>query len=282
MQNIKISIITPLYNREKMIVNAVYSIVNQIYSNWEMIIVDDGSADKSKAVVEELIKQDNRINLYIRENLPKGASTCRNIGISKAKGEYIIFLDSDDMLKDFALQQRMDEIIKNPNLDFLVFQTQDFQHNNSKEKIRLWNTITQEDNLIRFFKLDSVWHTSGAIWKAKTLKKYLSFDEKLLCWQDVDFHIQALMKNLQYKLFFNLPPDVLYRRHSFESISQAGFSKEQRLSQFYFLKKYLNQNINEEHLQILKKLYKKIMMKNIENRYFCNAVRMKLWQLINL
>jgi glycosyltransferase involved in cell wall biosynthesis len=275
-----ISITIPLYNRKELISETINSLFAQTYKNWEAIIVDDSSTDNSYTIVKQLAEKDKRIKLLIRNRKPKGATTCRNIGIEKATGDYIIFLDSDDLLKPFALQQRIDTIKKHPNLDYWIFQTVNFEDRPENEK-EIWNKVNNEDNISRFLNLDSVWHTTGPIWKAETVKKYLNFDEKLACWQDVDFHLQALFKKLKYKTFFDLPSDVLYRRHSTGSISQGGFNKEKRKSQIYFVKKHFKLFNKPIYKNIIELLVFNLIKKNTQSRYLRNLVNLTFWSLKN-
>ena len=88
------SIICPVYNREYLLQKAIESVINQMYIDWELIIVDDGSVDNTKVVVEKYLS-DNRIKYFYQRN--QGPSIARNYGIQNAKGSYICFLDSDDL-----------------------------------------------------------------------------------------------------------------------------------------------------------------------------------------
>lgn len=91
-----VSIITPCYNSEKYIRETIESIRQQSYSNWEQLIVDDASMDRSVALIEEMSVLDPRIRLIsLKEN--HGAAYCRNLATMEAKGRYIAFLDSDDL-----------------------------------------------------------------------------------------------------------------------------------------------------------------------------------------
>ena len=94
MQKPLISIIIPVYNAEKYLVKCLDSVVNQTYRNLEIILVDDGSTDKSPEICEEYAKKDNRIKLLHKEN--GGVSSARNAGLSMISGEYIAWVDSDD------------------------------------------------------------------------------------------------------------------------------------------------------------------------------------------
>ncbi len=276
----KISIIIPLFNRPEFIKETLNSLIAQTYKKWEAIIIDDGSTDNSVQEVDKIAKKDNRIKLYKRNRNPKGAQTCRNIGIEKASGEYLIFLDSDDLLKPFALQQRIETINKYPILDYWIFQTVCFE-NEIENETKFWNIETEEDNLIRFLNLDSTWHTTAGIWKKEIIKKHIVFDEELACWQDVDFHLQALYQKLKYKIFFNLPADVLYRRHSIGSISQGGFNKIKRKSQIYFVKKYFNLLDNSISKNRFKQLSLNLAELNAKSRYIKNLIIIIFWGVKN-
>lgn len=91
-----ISIIVCAYNTEKYLEKCLNSIINQKYKNFEVIIIDDGSTDSSKEIINRFLEDDNRFVYYYQENC--GQAIARNNGISKAKGEYILFVDSDDII----------------------------------------------------------------------------------------------------------------------------------------------------------------------------------------
>lgn len=118
-----ISVIIPVYNTEKYVKQCVESLLNQTYKNYEVLLVDDGSLDKSLKVCEEYNKYDN-ISTYHKQN--GGLSSARNFGIQHARGEYLLFLDSDDwfesdMIENFTMQileKRYDVVIQGFQVDF--------------------------------------------------------------------------------------------------------------------------------------------------------------------
>ncbi len=115
------SVITPVYNREKCISNAIASIVGQSFIDWEHIIINDGSTDATAAIIDEAANKDHRIKtIHLSPN--KGVSAARNAGIRAAKGKYLLFLDSDDEFKDdtFALLHKIIESEK--DIDSIIFQ----------------------------------------------------------------------------------------------------------------------------------------------------------------
>lgn len=116
-----LSIIIPLYNREELIKNSLDSVLMQTNPHWECLVVDDGSTDNSCDVVEEYAKNDPRIILLRRtEDRPKGPSACRNIGCEHAKGEYVYYLDSDDILEPHFCENISEQFEDNPGIDFIA------------------------------------------------------------------------------------------------------------------------------------------------------------------
>ena len=102
-----VSIITPSYNSEKFIAETIRSVQNQSYTNWEMIIVDDCSSDRTESIISDFINDDPRISFYqLQKN--SGAGVARNQAVDLAKGRYIAFLDSDDLWKPEKLQKQID------------------------------------------------------------------------------------------------------------------------------------------------------------------------------
>ncbi|MFL9650016.1 glycosyltransferase family 2 protein [Exiguobacterium chiriqhucha] len=101
-----ISIIMPAYNSANHIKQAINSVLDQSYKHWELIVIDDGSRDSTKSVIELEEKKDPRIRLYVNSN-NKGVSETRNKGVNLAKGKWIAFLDSDDMWHPEKLEQQL-------------------------------------------------------------------------------------------------------------------------------------------------------------------------------
>jgi len=110
MQSKKVSVIVPIYNVEKYIGKCVDSIRNQDYPNIEIILVDDGSPDKSPQIIDEMASNDDRIKVIHEKN--GGVSSARNRGIAAATGEYIMFVDGDDWVDDDYVSYFVDLIEK--------------------------------------------------------------------------------------------------------------------------------------------------------------------------
>ena len=101
----KVSIITPCYNSERYIKQTIISVQNQTLSDWELIVVDDGSTDNSANIVSQISEIDNRIKLIKKEN--GGSASARKLGLSLARGKYIQFLDADDTIDPNKLQYQV-------------------------------------------------------------------------------------------------------------------------------------------------------------------------------
>jgi glycosyltransferase involved in cell wall biosynthesis len=228
MRKNKISVIIPTFNRVELLEATLQSIQRQTSPDWEAIVVDDGSSDGSDELVRSMSETDSRIKLIRRDRSPKGASTCRNIGLLKASFEYVIFLDSDDLMLPDCIKHRLEAVNENPDKDFLVFQIASFTSTPEKPEC-LWNVDNNEDDLHRFLKLDSVWQTSSVVWRKEAVLLLGGFDVRLHCWQDVDLHVRALMAGPKYEKFLDSSPDILYRRQNQSSISQQQIHSREKL-----------------------------------------------------
>ena len=102
-KTIEISIIIPIYNVEDYIENTMISICNQNYKNFEVILVDDGSLDKSSEIATYILKKNN-IDFTLVRQKNAGQGIARNTGFNLAKGQWVMFIDSDDTIQNFALQ----------------------------------------------------------------------------------------------------------------------------------------------------------------------------------
>ena len=113
-----ISIIIPVYNVEKYLDECILSVINQTYKNLEILLIDDGSTDSSRDICYNYSEKDDRIQIINKKN--GGLASARNIGIAKATGEYIYFLDSDDYIKETTIEEVIN-YMKNNDLDLCYF-----------------------------------------------------------------------------------------------------------------------------------------------------------------
>ncbi|MFC4817358.1 glycosyltransferase family 2 protein [Flavobacterium sp. GCM10023249] len=197
-----ISIIIPSYNKASFIKDTLQSVLNQSYLNWECIIIDDGSTDDSELIIKDFANSDPRFVFLPKDiKLPKGPSSSRNLGIQKAKGEFVLFLDADDLLSSDCLENRMKYFEENKDNDFLVFQMQRFQTQPDYSVKRIKFDISEELVLHSFIHLHGVWAITSPIYKTQLLKSVRGFDEKLTNFEDFELAVKVILKSGRYKFF---------------------------------------------------------------------------------
>lgn len=251
-----VSIIIPVYNRKELVCEMINTIINQTYKNWELILVDDGSTDGAFEACQNMANTDHRICVHRRNVESKGATVCRNIGMSFAQGKYIIFFDSDDLLPVFCLQQRVEYMENNPNLDFAIFPTIAFHKKIGDIKFYSGIYYTKSslkhliDGLLPFLVVTNM-YTHSFIRKNR-----IKWDENLKFFQDQDFNIQCLLKGANYKYALNAQFDYYYRSvPGSSSISRNLGRKENFEYHIYFINKIhsLPESIVKENLWAIRR-----------------------------
>ena len=146
-----VSIITPSFNSGRFIKDCVTSVLNQTYSNFEMIIVDDFSSDDSKQKIRILAENDSRINVFfLNQNI--GAAEARNIALSKAKGKYIAFLDADDLWDSKKLEKQISFMKKYD----IAFSYTSYQAISEDGVTNLYNVIAQKKMDYNSYLMNSI------------------------------------------------------------------------------------------------------------------------------
>lgn len=190
-----ISVIVPVYNVEKYLSRCIDSILAQTFTDFELLLIDDGSKDKSGEICDEYALKDNRIRVFHKEN--GGVSSARNIGLDNAMGEWICFCDSDDYV-------RSDYLLTFMNLDMTTdLLSQGFYSENWMNSIP--KTITQKEGIYydqECFQLILDMYKSthlGYLW-CKAFKKYIicdnniKFDEGFKHMEDLDFILKYCLR----------------------------------------------------------------------------------------
>ena len=192
-----VSVIIPVKNRAELFVETAQSLVAQTYPRWESIVVDDGSSPLDLERIKAITDQDPRMRLMLNPGPRKGACAARNAGFAIARGEFVIFLDSDDILTPPCLERRVHEVTNRPDIDAVAFRTGLFR-NVPGDTNRFLEVFTGEDAINRFLKFDIPWQTMGPIWRRSSLQRAgHQWNEHLLSWQDWEFHILQLVYGLR-------------------------------------------------------------------------------------
>jgi glycosyltransferase involved in cell wall biosynthesis len=207
-----ISIVIPHFERFELLQATIRSLETQTINCWEAIIVDDGSCNSTYTKVQSLASE--KIRISQRQEGPKGPSKCRNLGIQKAQGDYILFLDSDDLLAPSCLDQRIAVAKSRDHLEMWVFPVELFR-NCPGDLNQPWNNMRKgvfPDPLRRFLVSDCPWCVSSALWKRGAIERIGGFNESIMYGDDADLHIRALLNGLKYEEYPDTQPDVYIRR----------------------------------------------------------------------
>ena len=216
-----VSIITPSFNRADIIHETAESIFNQTYPHWEWMIVDDGSTDNSWEVISGYAQRDSRVRLFKRDRDPKGAAVCRNIAVEKATGKYVIFLDTDDLLASFCLEQRVLAAESDPQADVIIFPMIMFKESPDDLGL-LWNIDKPNDDIERILFGDAICQGTGTIWTKNKFLEVGAWRQDLAVWQDVELHLRTMLSGVVYKKRMDLRPDI-FLRISDVSLSRTGY-----------------------------------------------------------
>ncbi len=231
-----VSVVIPLYNREKTIENAVRSVLNQTKQPMEIILVDDNSADKSVEIVRKMRRQNSKIRLLcLKKN--SGAQVARNCGIKAAKGDWILFLDSDDELLDHTLEVQQEAVEKNPGYDVYYG---DYLRNDHGRKYYVNCRMKGRDgDYFHNILFASKVLFQGVLVKKAALEDIGLLDPNVPSYQEWDTHIRL---SLQHKYFYTHKPMFIYNIHDGETISKdfnrdiRGFKYIVRSNSSLFLK----------------------------------------------
>jgi glycosyltransferase involved in cell wall biosynthesis len=225
-----ISIIIPNYIREKYISETLDSILDQTYQDWECIIVDDGSTDNSITIIDKYNKQDKRIKLIKRNRYPKGANVCRNIGFENAKGDYIVWFDSDDiMLKDYLAEQI--SAISRKDFDASICAMRLYYPETGEIKKWLsdgWKYDNYNTFIQNYIMFNYGIGICSILWRKDTLKTGRLFDENLQRSQEYEFY-NYLFLSKKLKLAKTDKVLIHYRQHSGNYANQLAAGNTEKL-----------------------------------------------------
>ena len=190
-----ISIIVPVYNRENKVGSCIASILNQTYTDLELILVDDGSTDNSVAVCEEYAKQDKRIRIIQKEN--GGVSSARNCGIKEARGEYLQFVDSDDTI-DKEMTQKLYEAVQKNEADEAICGFREIHGGTRGDVIRIpqkecVTTVAKMESEIEHLILNCLLQSCcNKLYKKEKIKEF--FSTEYTYGEDLLFNLAYLRK----------------------------------------------------------------------------------------
>jgi glycosyltransferase involved in cell wall biosynthesis len=210
-----VSIIIPSFNRAHLISETLESIIAQTYTNWECIIVDDGSTDNTEAVIANYTNKDCRFQYHHRPvNRQKGANACRNFGFELSKGGFVKWFDSDDVMLTTLIEKQILSFMGNTQMSVCKLMYFDFEKGKSIKENIIFSKHLIEDYLIG----NITFYISGPLWKKTFLIRQLElFDEKITNLDDWDFNLRMLYESP--KIVYVDEVLIKYRVHQ-NSLSQ--------------------------------------------------------------
>lgn len=242
LENIRFSIIIPAYNAEKYIENTLNSVFEQTYNNYEVIVVDDCSTDSTFSI----LKKYNNIRLFqTPQNLRQGGA--RNIGLDNVRGEYTVFLDSDDTLYESTSLEKLNICIKKNNHPDIIYTGMKFS---GKRDMTLLPNV---DNCKKDYRLaECKWANAVCIcWKNSLLQENkIRFPEKIR-YEDVYFNFLGIEKSKTYAI----GDFILYEYNNRDSSTTTSYTFDQAIDTIKIIEKLasLKEVVNYENIPLLKK-----------------------------
>lgn len=282
----EISIIVPIYNSEKYLEKCIESVLKQEYECYELILIDDGSTDQSGIICDQYAKKDNRIKVIHKNN--SGVSDSRNIGIKRATGKYILFLDSDDWIEGNSLD-KIYEAINEKELDILIFGYREIYENKNTSKINSY--FNSNDDRFEDVILNISSNIKGFLFNKLIRKSCIEyyFNESIYVKEDLYF----LLQNRENFKRFDIIPDIIYNyRIRDTSVSHVNIKNVKHISELE-VDKYIVEKVQskysydykllfiEEYFCLLfylgkeDKKYLKKIYENIQQQYYNEVMKFK-------
>jgi len=260
-----ISVVIPLYNKENTISNSIESILSQNYSNWELIIVDDGSTDSSRIIVERYLK-DKRIKYYYKKN--EGPSAARNYGVEKSTRDWIIFLDADDKLLPNAMNIYNELINNNSEINIFVCNF----YNESKGNLKLYSYKYRngilKNNFFAWIFGKSMPRAGACIINKKICKEF-PYNKKLRRFEDAEVIFKIKEK---YNIYTDQRPVMIYNQTFLQaSKGRKNFNEDYvsciNINNDNFWERMAKYDLLFSNYKLYKKQLKKIYTKEIKKKH---------------
>ena len=268
-----VSIIMPVYNGQLYIIESIESVLAQTYENWELIIVNDGSTDKTEEIIFKFQNLSNKVKYFYKVN--EGQVKATNFGILKSNGEYVAFLDSDDLWENDKLNRQINFILKNKNVDFLYS-----KYNSIDENGNLLCTNNSHDSLNHYkdlLKRCFIGRLTVIVKKSILIELNL-FDEFLHSTDDWDMWIRISEK---FKLSFLDEVVASYRIHP-QSMSKNLYNQLLNVSKVYSKHVYLNSDLNKQFKKEVKWIELKIYLSSFLNEKKYQKAFLIFYKMLNV
>ncbi len=273
---IKVSVIVPCYNQAQFLDECLTSLLNQTFTDWECIIVNDGSPDNTEEVAKKWIDKDDRFIYYKKVN--GGPASARNFGIKNANGEFIVALDADDILEVKFLKSTCEYLIENSKAGAVTTYLKCFGSSEIEWK-------PKGGNIVSFLASNQAIQSS--MFRRSIWEKVGGYDEKTSVgfFEDWDFWI--LLTSQGWTI--GVVPELLLKYRRFGNSNQDNAMKNFDVVLEYYVnrhkalyEKYLTEIIIHKNHQVMelndKVIYHERLLSNLEKNFFFKALRYLLYK----
>lgn len=263
-----VSVIIPCYNQGKFLNETLESVYKQTYTDWECIVVDDGSTDNTREIAEQWAEKDVRFKYFYKDN--SGVSSARNYGIEKAKGNYFQFLDSDDLLHKTKLEVSINEVKSNNDVTIVIT---NFKMISADSKLITEAFCKLDKDLFTLNNFLFQWNKTFSIqvqcgFFEITLFETIKFPENLSAQEDWVVWVELMKSNS--KVVFIDKPLAFYRTHSNSRMNTLGIDD----NQIKMLENFKNILSNEEYFEFSKHLLNESYISNNDLKNSLKNIKM--------
>lgn len=266
-----VSIVMPVYNAQKYVEEAVLSVLRQTYVDWELIIMNDGSSDKSREILRKLAKLDKRIKcFYSKEN--RGIGQTMTELVKLARGKYIARMDSDDIMLPTRIETQVKFMESNPKVGVIGSYLAEIDGNRQLKAVRKV-PLTHEEIVGGLFTRQTIQNPTLMLRVSAIASKEMYFDSKLSPVDDLDFYLRLARAKVQ---FANIPEYLMYYRAHGQNSSLVDIKKSFNLSNLVREKALQKNRVTLSIGQTLVSRAQKLVVNTLPNRTLYSIY--KLWQ----
>ena len=263
-----VTVVLPTFNRAKFILEAINTALNQSYRNIEVIVVDDGSKDDTEQILKNII--DSRVK-YVRHSENKGAAAARNTGIQLASGEFIAFLDSDDIWQRDKLTKQVDKILLSDQSVALIYCG--MLKIDESGRVLGEKKPQYRGEIFKHLLYDNcIGSTSVPLLRMDVLKEIGGFDERLKSREDYDLWLRIAKR---YKVEYVQESLFLYCIHEnrISTNLNARISVNQRILKKYYSDLICNPKALAHHFMLLGYFHERKKHKKLARKYYFRSLR---------
>lgn len=243
-----VSIIIPIYNSESTLIRCLDSVINQSFSDWELILVDDGSTDRSGEICDQYAANNQKIQVFHKRN--GGVSSARNLGLDNANGEWIVFVDSDDFVRELYLAHLLEHTKKHVDL---VISYAEIHNGDNFQKESYPAKLVDEINFESIFiENDMNWHTSpwSKLYKRNIIEKHhLRFCEGMHIGEDAVFLYSYML--CSNRIYISNDTDYCYCAYTSGSLTKRVNQLDSEILACYHIQTIVESMIKKKSIKEL-------------------------------